>query len=300
MLGHTGLQVSALSFGASPLGGVFAPVDEAEGERAVRRAIDLGINMFDVSPYYGLTRAETVLGRALAGRRHQVILATKAGRHGEREFDFRKDAIKRSLEASLRRLQTDYVDILQAHDIEFGALEQVLTETYGALQELKAEGKCRFIGMTAYPLPVLREALHHCELDVVLSYCHFHLANTLLLTELLPLAREQGVGLINASPTGMGLLTRQGPPAWHPAPPALVEQCRLAVAHCARRGADIATLALQYVYWQEAVPVTLVGMSKVRHVESNVAAVAEKPRPELLAELLEILAPVQDMVWANA
>src|SRR3954447_24917260 len=111
-LGNTGLQVSVLGYGASPLGGVFREVDEAEGIRTVHTALDLGINFIDVSPYYGLTRAETVLGRALATvARDRYLLATKVGRYGESEFDFSAARVTRSVEESLRRLGVETLDL---------------------------------------------------------------------------------------------------------------------------------------------------------------------------------------------
>src|SRR2546421_4510937 len=104
-LGRTGLKVSKLGFGASPLGGVFGEIDEAEGIRAVHAAIDLGINLFDVSPYYGFTWAESVLGRALKTiPRDRFILATKVGRYGQSEFDFSAARVARSIDESLARL----------------------------------------------------------------------------------------------------------------------------------------------------------------------------------------------------
>src|SRR5438876_1718298 len=107
-LGNTGLQVSALSYGASPLGSVFRAIDEAEGIRTIHTALDLGINFIDVSPYYGMTRAEAVLGRALATvRRDRYILATKVGRYGENEFDFSAARVTRSVDESLERLGVD-------------------------------------------------------------------------------------------------------------------------------------------------------------------------------------------------
>src|SRR5262249_1252251 len=123
-LGKTGLRVSALGYGASPLGSVFRPIDQAEGIRTVRAALDLGINLIDVSPYYGLTRAETVLGRALAGvPRERYLLATKIGRYGESEFDFSAERVTRSVEESLERLGVETLDLIQCHDIEFGDLD---------------------------------------------------------------------------------------------------------------------------------------------------------------------------------
>src|SRR4028119_2361129 len=103
-LGKTGLSVSVLSFGASPLGNVFDVANEEEGTKAVHYAISNGINFFDVSPFYGLTLAEERLGKALAGKRKEVILATKCGRYGLQDFDFSYNRILASIDESLQRL----------------------------------------------------------------------------------------------------------------------------------------------------------------------------------------------------
>jgi len=119
-LGTTGLNVSALSYGASALGSMYGNIDESQGIPTVHEALDLGINLIDVSPYYGLTKAETVLGKAIQQTdRSKFILSTKAGRYGENEFDFSPNRIITSVEESMRRLNTDYIDILFLHDIEF-------------------------------------------------------------------------------------------------------------------------------------------------------------------------------------
>jgi len=109
-LGNTGLRVSVLGFGASPLGGVFRAIDEKDGVTAVRTALDLGVNLIDVSPYYGATRAETVLGRALHGvDRDSYVLATKVGRYGEHAFDFSAARVLASVEESLTQLGVDHL-----------------------------------------------------------------------------------------------------------------------------------------------------------------------------------------------
>ena len=118
-LGKTELNVSVIGFGASPLGNVFDDCDESEGIRSVHCAIDLGINFFDVAPFYGITLAETRLGDALKGKRNDILLATKCGRYGLRDFDFSYQRILESADESLKRLKTDYVDLMQLHDIEF-------------------------------------------------------------------------------------------------------------------------------------------------------------------------------------
>src|SRR5580704_9859011 len=136
-LGKTGLSVSALSFGASSLGGVFKPVDESVAIRALHTALDLDINYIDVAPYYGLTKAETVLGKALRGvPRDKYYLATKIGRFGQSEFDFSAARTYRSVDESLARMRVDYVDVIQAHDLEFGDLDQIVDETLPAMRRV--------------------------------------------------------------------------------------------------------------------------------------------------------------------
>jgi len=141
-LGRTGLNVSKLSFGASSLGGVFRDIDHAEALRTVHVALELGINFIDVAPYYGLTRAETVLGEALQTvDRERYTLATKVGRYGDAEFDFSAARVVAGLDESLARLGVDHVDLIQCHDIEFGDLDQIVEETLPALQRAKEQGR---------------------------------------------------------------------------------------------------------------------------------------------------------------
>jgi L-galactose dehydrogenase len=150
-LGRTELEVSRLGFGTAPLGELFGAVDEFAAIAVVHEALDLGISFFDTAAYYG--SAEERLGKALVGRRDQVVLGTKTGRYGVNDFDFSPGRIRRSAENSLRLLKTDYVDILQFHDIEFVPLGPVFEDSYAELRTMRDEGLCRYIGMTGYPRP---------------------------------------------------------------------------------------------------------------------------------------------------
>src|SRR5690625_2927477 len=193
-LGNTGLEVSVHSYGASSLGSVFRDINEKEGIKTVHEAIDLGINLMDVSPYYGLTKAETVLGQALTDiPRDQYLLSSKAGRYGDDEFDFSKQSILTSVENSLKRLQTDYLDFLFLHDIEFGSFDEVIEEGIPALQLLKQQGKIRYFGVSGLPLSIFESVLDHTDLDVILSYCHYTLNDQSLL-DMIPLLEAKGVG----------------------------------------------------------------------------------------------------------
>ena len=299
--GKTGLRLSVMGFGGATLGSVFRKIDEEEGKRAVAAAIDHGINYIDTAPFYGITRSETVLGEALKGRRQRIILATKLGRYGDDEFDFSAERVRTSIEESLRRLQTDYVDLLVAHDVEFGDLRQVAEETLPAMRELKRQGKCRFIGYSGYPLPTLARLLEwdQVEVDFVLSYCHYCLYNTALVEKLAPVARARGLGLINASPLAMGLLTQEGPPAWHPAPQVLQDAARRAAQVCRKRGAELSFIGLQFALDNPAVTSTLSGIENREQLEKNLATLAAPIDQDLWQELQAIFKPVRNLAWPS-
>jgi L-galactose dehydrogenase len=296
-LGRTGLNVSVLSFGASSLGGVFRNTDDAEAIRAVHMALDLGINFIDVSPYYGATRAETVLGRALRGiPRDRFYLATKVGQYGDGVFDFSAARVTRSLDESCARLGVDHIDLLQCHDIEFADLNQIVDETLPALVRLRDAGRIGHIGITGLPLKIFPAVIDRAAPGVVgtvLSFCHYELNDTTL-DSLTGYFQQHGIGIINASPTGMGLLTERGVPAWHPAPPAMVAGARRAVEYCKTAGVDIVKLAIQFCVAHPGIATTLVGTANPENVRKNVAY-AEAPIDfEVMAKVLELLKPIKD------
>ena len=298
-LGRTGLEVSVLGFGASPLGEEFGPIDAAEGERAVHAAIDEGVNFFDTSPYYGRTLSETRLGQALRGRRAKAVLATKCGRYGADSFDFTAARIERSLDESLTRLQTDYLDVFHLHDIEFADRRQILDEALPAAFRIKQSGKARFIGITGLQLELLEDVARRGEVDAVLSYARYNLMIQDLDRRLRPFCERQGIGLINASPLLLGALTQAGPPAWHPANKEALAACAKAAAACQAEGVDIAQLALRFCLDHPYVASTLVGMSTRAQLAANLRALEAKPAPALLRKVRSILEPFAGAAWAS-
>jgi len=296
-LGKTGLKVSALSFGASSLGSVFKPVDEGTAIRTVHTALDLGINFIDVSPFYGYTKAETVLGKALKGiPRDRYYLATKVGRYGDAEFDFSAKRSIASVEESLRRLGIDYIDIIQSHDNEYGDLNQVVNETIPALRQVQEQGKARFVGVTGYPLKIFRTILGQTEVDTILSYNHYSLNDTTLLG-LVPWLNQKHTGIINASPVSQGLLTNHELPAWHPAPPEVRQACAAAAAYCRSQGTDIAKLAMQFSVGDPEIHTTLVGTADPANIEKDVRWIEEPVDRVVLAKVEELLAGIKDRGW---
>ncbi|MDF1814486.1 MAG: aldo/keto reductase [Verrucomicrobiales bacterium] len=297
-LGSTSLRVPPVGFGCAALGGPYGDVDAKECTRAVHHAIDSGITFFDTSAYYGETLSETRLGRALAGKRDQVTLATKGGRHSADRFDFSAKNIIRMCEDSLTRLQTDYLDIYQLHDIEFGK-KAAVREGIEALQHLKKSGKVRNIGVTGYPLHLLAEVAKEEELDVVLSYCHGNLMNNRINDLLVPVIQAKGMGLINASVTHMGILTPHGAQDWHPAPEMVKKAGRKAAQHCASKGANLAELAIQFSLLNHQVDLTLLGTRTVAELENSLVLLNRAIDEDLLADVRAIIEPVYNTEWAS-
>jgi L-galactose dehydrogenase len=298
-LGKTDLRVSLLGYGTSPFGDIYAKTDPAELERTVHAAIDEGINFFDSSPYYGLTVAEERLGKALAGRRDRIILATKCGRYGLDSFDFSPQRVISSLDESLRRLRTDYLDLFQVHDVEFGNIQQIIDETVPALRKLKEQGKVRYIGVTGYPLPALIRIAQNVPVDTILSYCRYNLLITDMDRDLTPFARASGIGLINASAFHMSILTERGAPDWHPAPPEVRDAGHKAFEFCRAHGVDLSQVALRFCFDHPYVSSTLVGMSNREELRSNLEVLSSQTNSELVGQLRALMAPVLNYVWPS-
>ncbi|XP_022086056.1 uncharacterized protein LOC110976781 isoform X2 [Acanthaster planci] len=306
-LGKTGLEVSLIGLGGSPFGSVFHPMSLEMGSKVVRKALQSGINYIDTSPYYGNRKSETMLGKILKDiPREAYYIATKVGRYKpnvEEMFDFSAEKTLSSVDESLRLLGLDYADIIQVHDIEFAPnLDVVLKECLPALECVKKAGKARFIGITGFPLDMYRNILERSTvpIDVALSYCHLTLHDTSLL-DLIPYLKEKGLGIINASPISMGLLTHRGPPDWHPAPAAIKEACREAALYCQSLGVDISKLAMHYTLSQNATDLTLVGMDTEEIVRSNLeialGTLTELEKETLDHILKRFFEPLKNKSW---
>lgn len=301
ILGKTGLSVSKLAFGGSSLGSVFRSVADEDGIRTVHTALDHGINLIDTAPYYGATKAETVLGKALKGvSRDRYLLATKVARFGPEitDFDFSASRVASSIEESLQRIGVDHFDFIQVHDMEFGNIDQIVQETIPALREAQRQGKARFIGITCLPVPLFAEVMDQIDVDQVQSYCHYCL-NDSALADLLPYLTEKKVGIFNSAPLAMRLLTQEGPPSWHPAPAEVQARCAEAAAFCAAQGADLAKLALQFSVAHPDIHTTIVGTANPDRILENIRQIEDPLDPDLLTEVLKILNPIHNVTWPS-
>lgn len=310
-IGRTGMRVANLAFGASSLGGVFHSIREEEGIRAVHTAIDHGINFIDVSPYYGHLKAETVLGKALREiPRDKYYLSTKVGRYGQdgvNTWDYSARRATASVYESMERLGVDYIDLINVHDIEFqarmeGGLQKIVDETLPALVALKQKGVVGHVGITDLQPENLKWVVEHCEegtVESILNFCHYSLNDTLL-ADYLGFFEQHGVGVINASPLSMGLLSLRGTPEWHPASRQLKDACRNAAIYCQEQGYPIEKLAIQFSTSQNPrIATTLFSSANPDNVLKNISYVNEPMDEGLLKEVQEIIGDQMFSRWKN-
>ena len=303
------MKISHLSFGASSLGSVFRDTNEKESFEAVEAAIEGGINFIDVSPYYGHYKAETVLGKALRNiPRDKYYLSTKVGRYGKdgvNTWDYSAKRVTDSVYESMERLGIDFIDLINVHDIEFqaarpGGLQLVVDETLPALFELKAKGVVGHVGITDLQLQNLKWVVERCEgVESIMYFCHFTL-NDDALTDYVDFFEQHGVGIINASPLSMGLLSERGVPSWHPAPKPLVEVCQKAAEFCKAKGYPIEKLAVQYAVSFPRIASTLFSSANPANVRRNIEWANEEPDWDLVKEVKEIIGDQQRVTWANS
>eukprot|EP01129_Flabellula_baltica_P004208 TRINITY_DN1441_c0_g1_i1.p1 TRINITY_DN1441_c0_g1~~TRINITY_DN1441_c0_g1_i1.p1 ORF type:complete len:335 (-),score=73.46 TRINITY_DN1441_c0_g1_i1:62-1027(-) len=291
-------------------------VSEDQAIQLVHYAIDHGINYFDTSPFYGAGTSETVLGKALGQRdRSEFFVSTKTGRYYTEDpnepyvsingkFDFSAERTRASVLQSLENLQLDYVDIVFCHDIEFSEnLDVIINETLPTLNALREEGYLKYIGVSGLPLPVINYVVVNSKIpvDFVLSYTKCTLQNDSLLGYIKEW-KEMGLGVqvVAASSLGMGLLTNQGPPDWHPATVEIREGCKKASAYyqsqTKRVGGDLGDMAIAYSSQQEGPCTTLVGFTSTDQIESALNYEIEE---DILEKVLEILSPIKNQSWSS-
>lgn len=305
-IGKTGLKVSNLSFGASSLGGVFHNIRETEGIEAVFTAIEKGMNFIDVSPYYGHYKAETVLGKALKEiPRDKYILSTKVGRYGKdgvNTWDYSAQRATESVYESMERLNIDYIDLINVHDIEFADLNQIVNETLPALVALREKGIVGHVGITDLQLENLQWVIENSPagtIESVLNFCHYCLNDDKLI-DYLDYFEERGIGIINASPLSMGLLSQRGVPDWHPAPLSLVEACQKAVQHCLSKNYPIEKLAIQYSVSHPRIATTLFSSANPQNVIKNIEYAEEPIDWQLVQEVKDIIGDQLRVSWKNS
>jgi aryl-alcohol dehydrogenase-like predicted oxidoreductase len=304
--GGQGLEVSQQGLGCMGMSEFYGAVDDAESTAAIQRALELGVTLLDTADMYGVGANERLVGRAVAGRREQVVLATKFGAvrgpNGER-LGVRGDAayVHEACDASLRRLGVDHIDLYYQHRVDF---EVPIEETVGAMAELVAAGKVRYLGLSEAAPETIRRA--HAVHPISALQTEYSLWTRDVERRILPTVRELGIGFVAYSPLGRGFLSgRWSSPEEIPADDfrrnnprfqgenfarnmAIVERVReLADA----KGVTPAQLALAWVMARGEDVVPIPGTKRVRYLEENVAATHVELTPDDLLQL-EDAAPV--------
>lgn len=289
VLPHTKLKVSRLSFGTMPFG---SQADEAASRRMVDRCLDAGINFFDTANMYNLGKAETILGKALAGRRDKVILATKVrNKMGEApdEAGLSRAAIHKAMDASLRRLGTDYVDLYYLHWPDY---DVPIEETLAAVDELVRAGKVRYPAVSNYAAWQVCEILwaaekHHLQPPHI-SQPMYNLLARGIEEEYLPFCKEFEIAVIPYNPLAGGLLTGKHSPAkgpiegtrfdknqlylgryWHSDYFDAVDELR---AIAKEAGKTLIELSLQWLLSRPQVDSVILGASRLEQLEENLKA----------------------------
>jgi aryl-alcohol dehydrogenase-like predicted oxidoreductase len=288
-LGRTGASVTALGLGGAGLHGVYGPpIDDATAIECVQRSIELGVQTIDTSPLYG--ESERRIGLALqGGYREKVYLATKTGT-GAHPKDFSRDGTYRSIERSLERLQTDFIDLVHIHDPDDLAPTLASGGALEALLNMKGQGVIGAIGLGVRSHAFLLEAIRHGAFDAVLTYSDFNLVRQTAREALFGEAESRGVGILLGSPLLYGYLSDR---PWDELLKRLgvsdeTEEQRKALEirrWAEKRGVSVLRLAIQYCLREPRISVVLVGASTASEMEQNVEA-AVSPLPEEVWEAL--------------
>lgn len=302
-----GLAVTELGFGAAQLGNLYRETTDDEARAAVDAAWDAGIRYFDTAPHYGLGLSERRIGAALAGRpRHEFLISTKVGRllvpspesagrqddggfavpaESRREWNFTRDGILRSFEASLERLRLDHVDIVYLHDPD-DHWDVASTEGIGALIELRDQGLVGAIGAGLNQAAMTAEFIRRCDVDIMMVAGRLTLLDHDAVETLLPLAEDRGVAIVAAGVYNSGLLGTSRPSVdakfeYETAPPQLIAHANAIADRCEAYGVSLPAVAVAYPLRSAAVVSVVLGMRTADQVESNVARY-ETPIPDEL------------------
>jgi aryl-alcohol dehydrogenase-like predicted oxidoreductase len=304
-LGRQGLEVSALGLGCMGMSQSYGAADETESLATIHQALELGVTFFDTAEVYGPFKNEELLGRALRARRRDVIVATKFGFHivnGKSSgLNSRPEHVREAVEGSLRRLGTDYIDLLYQHRVD---PEVPIEDVVGAMSKLVREGKVRFLGLSEAGEKTIRRA--HAVHPISALQSEYSLWERNLEPRILPLLRELGIGLVPFSPLGRGFLAggvkraeeypeadfRRGDPRFQGSNfDANVAAASVVRDVAARKGSTPSQVALAWLLHKGGDIVPIPGTKRRKYLEENVGAASLALDLPEIAELDSALSP---------
>lgn len=328
LLGNTSLRMPSLGFGAAPVGNLYREMSDTEANATLDSALAHSINYFDTAPHYGFGLSEARLGNKLAIKRDQLIISSKVGRllvpttstesvrHGfvnapafEPIFDYSYDAVMRSFDASLQRLQTNHIDILFAHDLgsvthgeqHARHFHEFMEGGYRAMHELRAAGVVKAIGLGTNEWQVCEQALAHGDFDGFLLAGRYTLLEQSACESFLPLCAKRGVSVILGGPFNSGILASgvngAGPFYYNyePAPQHIIERVEKLEAICAECSIPLAAAALQFPLAHPQVCSVIAGLASPTQVEQSVVWMNHSIPQEFWLRLRE-----QELIRPNA
>jgi aryl-alcohol dehydrogenase-like predicted oxidoreductase len=304
-LGREGLEVSAIGLGCMGMSQSYGAADERESIATIHRALELGVTFFDTAEVYGPFKNEELIGRALKARRREVIVATKFGfrivNAKADGLDSRPEHIRRAVEASLRRLNTDYIDLLYQHRVDPAV---PIEDVVGAMAKLVRQGKVRFLGLSEAGENTIRRA--HAVHPISALQSEYSLWERNLEPRIIPLLRELGIGLVPFSPLGRGFLSgnvkraeeypqgdfRRGDPRFAGENfDANMRAAAVVRELAAKKNATPAVIALAWLLSRGDGVVPIPGTKRRKYLEEDVAAADVELSPVEMGELDRALAP---------
>jgi D-threo-aldose 1-dehydrogenase len=287
-IGRTGLKVPLMGLGTAGMSDLYIKVKPADAVEMVHSALDQGLNFFDTAPHYGRGLAENRLGVALEGiARDRFIISTKVGRlitpDGDEILDFSRDGIFRSLEASLKRLKVDHVEILHLHDPD-QHYHQALTEGFPALAELRSQGVIKAVGagMNDWKMPL--EFAREADFDCFLLAGHYTLLDQDAMADFFPVCHQKGISILMAGILNTGILATGAVPGakyrYREASPEIMQRVAGIEAVCRRFNVPLNAAATQFPLAHPAVTCLVVGADTAGHIAANLTALASPIPPE--------------------
>lgn len=323
-VGATSLQLTQFGVGGTAFGNIYSAIEDAQANATVDAALAAGLNYFDTAPLYGFGLSESRLGQALTRHdRNAVVISTKVGWRLEplapgetheslfadsprfrQVMDYSRDATLRSIEASLKRLQTDRIDILLMHDPDEGSTNdgkpfyavshfvQAMKETYPVLDDLRRQGVVKAIGLGMNQWQMLYDFAHAGDFDCFLLAGRYTLLEQLPLERFLPLCQKKQISIIIGGPYNSGILATGAKPGayynYEPAPPAILDRVSRIEAVCARHHVPLPAAALQFPLGHPAVAAIIPGARSADELQANLAHFRHAIPADFWAELKQL------------